>query len=165
MLARIGNDHFLFSLLFPRHFAVPRCKSIHTLRIRISHKIKFDELQTKCRSSVRKVRAEWDEDVTTGASNRSSACTLKEQMYTWRLATSTEVQFLNLDLDTPNWMPIGSSGVHWLRRIFYRVSNKSGTEQNYILFCFFWPPLWSSGQSYWLQMKGSRVRFPGTTKK
>jgi hypothetical protein len=27
------------------------------------------------------------------------------------------------------------------------------------------PPLWSSGQSSWLQMQGSRVRFPGTTKK
>jgi hypothetical protein len=26
-------------------------------------------------------------------------------------------------------------------------------------------PLWSSGQSSWLQMQGSRVRFPGTTKK
>jgi hypothetical protein len=29
----------------------------------------------------------------------------------------------------------------------------------------FRPPLWSSGQSSWLQMQGSRVRFPGTTKK
>jgi hypothetical protein len=28
-----------------------------------------------------------------------------------------------------------------------------------------WPPLWSSGQSSWLQIQGSRVRFPGTTKK
>jgi hypothetical protein len=27
------------------------------------------------------------------------------------------------------------------------------------------PPLWSSGQSSWLQTQGSRVRFPGTTKK
>jgi hypothetical protein len=27
------------------------------------------------------------------------------------------------------------------------------------------PPLWSSGQSSWLQMQGSLVRFPGTTKK
>jgi hypothetical protein len=27
------------------------------------------------------------------------------------------------------------------------------------------PPLWSSGQSSWLQIQGSRVRFPGTTKK
>jgi hypothetical protein len=28
-----------------------------------------------------------------------------------------------------------------------------------------WPPLWSSGQSSWLQIQGSRVRFPGTIKK
>jgi hypothetical protein len=28
-----------------------------------------------------------------------------------------------------------------------------------------WPPLWSSGQSSWLQIQGSQVRFPGTTKK
>jgi hypothetical protein len=28
-----------------------------------------------------------------------------------------------------------------------------------------WPPLWSSGQSSWLQIQGSRVRFLGTTKK
>jgi hypothetical protein len=28
-----------------------------------------------------------------------------------------------------------------------------------------WPPLRSSGQSSWLKMQGSRVRFPGTTKK
>jgi hypothetical protein len=27
------------------------------------------------------------------------------------------------------------------------------------------PPLWSSGQSSWLQTQGSRVRFPGTKKK
>jgi hypothetical protein len=27
------------------------------------------------------------------------------------------------------------------------------------------PSLWSSGQSFWLQIQGSRVRFPGTTKK
>jgi hypothetical protein len=27
------------------------------------------------------------------------------------------------------------------------------------------PPLWPSSQSSWLQMQGSRVRFPGTTKK
>jgi hypothetical protein len=27
------------------------------------------------------------------------------------------------------------------------------------------PPLWSSGQSSWLQIQGSRVRFPSTTKK
>jgi hypothetical protein len=27
------------------------------------------------------------------------------------------------------------------------------------------PPLWSSGQSSLLQIQGSRVRFPGTTKK
>jgi hypothetical protein len=27
------------------------------------------------------------------------------------------------------------------------------------------PPLWSSGRSSWLQIQGSRVRFPGTTKK
>jgi hypothetical protein len=27
------------------------------------------------------------------------------------------------------------------------------------------PPLWSSGQSFLLQIQGSRVRFPGTTKK
>jgi hypothetical protein len=26
------------------------------------------------------------------------------------------------------------------------------------------PPLWSSGQSSWLQIQGSRFRFPGTTK-
>jgi hypothetical protein len=26
------------------------------------------------------------------------------------------------------------------------------------------PPLWSSGQSSWLQILGSRVRFPGTTR-
>ena len=23
-----------------------------------------------------------------------------------------------------------------------------------------WPPLWSSGQSFWLQIQRSRVRFP-----
>jgi hypothetical protein len=28
-----------------------------------------------------------------------------------------------------------------------------------------WPPLWSSGQISWLQIQGSRVRLPGTTKK
>jgi hypothetical protein len=28
-----------------------------------------------------------------------------------------------------------------------------------------WPPLWSSGQSSWLQIQGYRVRLPGTTKK
>jgi hypothetical protein len=37
------------------------------------------------------------------------------------------------------------------------------------LFCemMYWmrPPLRSNGQSSWLQMQGSRVRFPGTTKK
>jgi hypothetical protein len=27
------------------------------------------------------------------------------------------------------------------------------------------PPLWSSGQSFLLQIQGSRVRFPATTKK
>jgi hypothetical protein len=27
------------------------------------------------------------------------------------------------------------------------------------------PPLWSSGQSSWLQIQGSRVLFLGTTKK
>jgi hypothetical protein len=27
------------------------------------------------------------------------------------------------------------------------------------------PPLWSSGQSSWLEIRKSRVRFPGTTKK
>jgi hypothetical protein len=27
-----------------------------------------------------------------------------------------------------------------------------------------WPPLWFSGQSSWLQIQWSRVRFPGTTK-
>jgi hypothetical protein len=27
------------------------------------------------------------------------------------------------------------------------------------------PPLWSSGQSSWLQIQGSRVRFPGHYKK
>ena len=26
--------------------------------------------------------------------------------------------------------------------------------------CFGWPPLWSSGQSFWLQIQRSRVRFP-----
>jgi hypothetical protein len=26
------------------------------------------------------------------------------------------------------------------------------------------PPLWSNGQSSWLQIQGSRVRFPGTAK-
>jgi hypothetical protein len=28
-----------------------------------------------------------------------------------------------------------------------------------------WPPLWSSGQSSWLQIRRSRVRFPGSTRK
>jgi hypothetical protein len=31
--------------------------------------------------------------------------------------------------------------------------------------CTLLNPLWSSGQSSWLQMQGSRVRFPGSTKK
>jgi predicted ferric reductase len=39
---------------------------------------------------------------------------------------------------------------------------------NWIYICYVEesrPPLWSSGQSSWLQIQGSRVRFPGTTKK
>ena len=28
---------------------------------------------------------------------------------------------------------------------------------------FVWPPLWSSGQSFWLQIQRSRVRFPALT--
>jgi hypothetical protein len=36
----------------------------------------------------------------------------------------------------------------------------------YQLLMWFWrPPLWSSGQSSWLQIQGSRFRFPDTTKK
>jgi hypothetical protein len=34
-----------------------------------------------------------------------------------------------------------------------------------LLFQFPRPPLWSSVQSSWLQIQGSRVRFPDTTKK
>jgi hypothetical protein len=34
-----------------------------------------------------------------------------------------------------------------------------------IYISFYRPPLWSSGQSSWIEMQGSRVRFPGTTKK
>ena len=30
----------------------------------------------------------------------------------------------------------------------------------YIYIYMSWPPLWSSGQSYWLQIQRSRVRFP-----
>ena len=29
-----------------------------------------------------------------------------------------------------------------------------------LLYNLFWPPLWSSGQSFWLQIQRSRVRFP-----
>jgi hypothetical protein len=36
-------------------------------------------------------------------------------------------------------------------------------ENNII--CDYIPPLWSSGQSSWLQIRRSRVRFPGTTRK
>jgi hypothetical protein len=40
------------------------------------------------------------------------------------------------------------------------------TYCNYTLFITkLRPPLWSSGQSSWLQMQGSWIRFPGTTKK
>ena len=30
----------------------------------------------------------------------------------------------------------------------------------YLLCILFWPPLWASGQSFWLQIQRSRVRFP-----
>jgi hypothetical protein len=35
-------------------------------------------------------------------------------------------------------------------------------SSNHILLCSYygWPPLWSSGQSFWLQIQRSRVRFP-----
>jgi hypothetical protein len=39
------------------------------------------------------------------------------------------------------------------------------TDQLLIRFSAFGSPLWSSGQSSLLQIQGSRVRFPGTTKK
>jgi hypothetical protein len=42
----------------------------------------------------------------------------------------------------------------------------------YLMFCWIsashssvWPPLWSSGQSSWLQIRGHRVRFPALPKK
>jgi len=36
----------------------------------------------------------------------------------------------------------------------------SQLTSNYILFNPMWPPLWSSGQSFWLQKQRSRVRSP-----
>jgi hypothetical protein len=43
------------------------------------------------------------------------------------------------------------------KRVNWKYSNVGSGERR--------PPLWSSGQSYWLQIQGSRVRFPDTTKK
>ena len=45
-----------------------------------------------------------------------------------------------------------------LKRNYWNV--KKGTYNFTFHFIRAWPPLWSSGQSFWLQIQKSRVRFP-----
>jgi hypothetical protein len=49
----------------------------------------------------------------------------------------------------------------WISVYIPSVSNVIETLSVILLsFYAFWPPLWSSGQSSWLQIQRSRVRFP-----
>jgi hypothetical protein len=48
--------------------------------------------------------------------------------------------------------------LHTRTTIWSKISYSSRNKKD-------WPPLWSSGQSSWLQIQGSRFRFQGTTKK
>jgi hypothetical protein len=49
------------------------------------------------------------------------------------------------------------------RRLSIITSNTCGVQ--YIYIYIYISPLWSSGQSFWLQIRRSRFRFPGTTRK
>jgi hypothetical protein len=45
------------------------------------------------------------------------------------------------------------------------VRDKGEEEKSFTSLYVSRPPLWSSGQSYWLQIHRSLVRFPGTKRK
>jgi hypothetical protein len=47
---------------------------------------------------------------------------------------------------------------------FHGLSNFVQYVYIYI-YIYIWPPLWSSGQSFWLQIQGSRIRLTGNYKK
>jgi hypothetical protein len=64
----------------------------------------------------------------------------------------------------------GKETPHWNTLIFINIESalRAVAVKQILLKCVgaeVRPPLWSSGQSSWLQMQGSRIRFPGTTKK
>ena len=42
----------------------------------------------------------------------------------------------------------------------FAFSLSFGFFSYFIVLCILGPPLWSSGQSFWLQIQRSRVRFP-----
>ena len=58
-----------------------------------------------------------------------------------------------------------SSGLFCLSNIFYEIFGRESLLVNRVLINLIprmavRPPLWSSGQSFWLQIQRSRVRFP-----
>jgi hypothetical protein len=71
--------------------------------------------------------------------------------------TASKTPFSNLNLKD------GNCNIH--RDAGKRDATNSGKPK--LLFCVVLPepPLWSSGQSSWLQIRRPRVRFPGTTRK
>jgi hypothetical protein len=46
----------------------------------------------------------------------------------------------------------------YIGTIFFKITNL--TRKFILVYVYFRPPLWSSGQSFWLQIQRSRVRFP-----
>ena len=56
-------------------------------------------------------------------------------------------------------MKMNLKAIH-LQRRKVGLNSVSKKEQFYWLLCLFRPPLWSSGQSLWLQIQRSRVRSP-----
>jgi hypothetical protein len=83
-----------------------------------------------------------------------------------------------LNFDPTVIQPVASSYIDWataafvfLRKGKYLFSFHRFRVKTEILmklrnaYKSWWPPLWSSGQSSWIQIQGSRFRFPGTTKK
>ena len=49
--------------------------------------------------------------------------------------------------------------IHW-QNFLFRLSPPFNCLKKTLCFGSLWPPLWSSGQSFWLQTQRSRVPFP-----
>ena len=66
-----------------------------------------------------------------------------------------------LSIAKPVCRPFGKRIRPW-RKWAPLPNNSRPTRIPHIVF-YSWPPLWSSGQSFWLQIQRSRVRFPALT--